>query len=237
MMCLEVWRNGTFQEKTATKQVCYWLQTRTVEWLSARHQTVLATFLGIRKLLYSCTEGMCHSSTHPVMSLHMTHFYQRRPGYDYFYAPWISLGAWLRVRVSLGQCRLWHFWKCFWKCFCDVMPHFIMLLERKLFAKTTIWFLRCEDYMCLLHEASPTNCALAHEAYTVLMQIPSYCNNLYSQGCSLLNVKVGSEVTTYKVNQLCGPTMWIYFSCRCAFPNCGLQCALVSTRDSYLANL
>jgi len=82
-----------------------------------------------------------------------------------------------------------------------------MLLERKLFAKTTIWFLRCEDYMCLLHEASPTNCALAHEAYTVLMQIPSYCNNLYSQGCSLLNVKVGSEVTNLQGES----TMWTYY--------------------------
>jgi len=33
------------------------LQTQTVEQLSARHQTVLVTFLGFRKLFYSCTEG------------------------------------------------------------------------------------------------------------------------------------------------------------------------------------
>jgi len=54
----------------------YQLQTQTV---SAQHQTVLATFLGFRKLLYSCTEGMCHSSTHPGTSLHMTQFYQAFP--------------------------------------------------------------------------------------------------------------------------------------------------------------
>jgi len=39
----------------------------------------LATFLGFRKLLYSCTEGMCHSSTFPGMSLYMTQFYQAFP--------------------------------------------------------------------------------------------------------------------------------------------------------------
>jgi len=62
--------------KTASKRVCYQLQTRTVERLSVRHQTVLATFLGFRKLLYSCTKGMCHSSTRPGTSYHMTQFYQ-----------------------------------------------------------------------------------------------------------------------------------------------------------------
>jgi len=29
----------------------------------------------VQKAAYSCTEGMCHSSTHPVMSLHVTQFY------------------------------------------------------------------------------------------------------------------------------------------------------------------
>jgi len=52
--------------KTASKRVPYRLQTRTVERLSARHQTDLATFLGFGKPLYSCTEGMCHSSTRPT---------------------------------------------------------------------------------------------------------------------------------------------------------------------------
>jgi len=35
--------------------------------LSSRHQSVLETFLGFRKLPHSCTatEGMCHSSTRP----------------------------------------------------------------------------------------------------------------------------------------------------------------------------
>jgi len=37
--------------------------------MCAQHQTVLATFLGFRKLLYSCTEGMCHSSTCPCGSV------------------------------------------------------------------------------------------------------------------------------------------------------------------------
>jgi len=50
--------------------VHYRLQIWTVEQLSARHQTVLMTFLGFRKLLYSCTEGMFYSSTR-----HVTQFY------------------------------------------------------------------------------------------------------------------------------------------------------------------
>ena len=41
--------------------------------------SVLATFLGFRKLLNSCTEGMCLSSTHPGTSSHMTQFYQALP--------------------------------------------------------------------------------------------------------------------------------------------------------------
>jgi len=62
--------------KTASRQVPYKLKTRTIERLSARHQTVLATFLGFRKPLYSCIEGVCHSSTRPGTSYHVTQFYQ-----------------------------------------------------------------------------------------------------------------------------------------------------------------
>ena len=65
--------------QTVSKRVHYWSQTWTVERLSAQHQRVLATFLGFRKLLYSCTEGMCHSSTHPGMWLHVTQLYQAFP--------------------------------------------------------------------------------------------------------------------------------------------------------------
>jgi len=55
------------------------LQTWTVERLSVRHHKVLATFLEFRKPLYSCSEGMYHSSTHPGGSLHVTQFYQAFP--------------------------------------------------------------------------------------------------------------------------------------------------------------
>jgi len=56
------------------------LQTWIVERMSAQHQTILATFLRFRKLLYSCTEGICHSSTRPGTSYHMTLlFYQASP--------------------------------------------------------------------------------------------------------------------------------------------------------------
>jgi len=79
MMYLDVWRSGTFSEKQQVSECTTELQTRTVERLSARHQTVLATFLGFRKLLYSCTEGMCHSFIRPGMSYHVTQFYQALP--------------------------------------------------------------------------------------------------------------------------------------------------------------
>ena len=36
--------------KTASKWVCYWLQTRTVQRLSCQYQTVLETFLGFTSL-------------------------------------------------------------------------------------------------------------------------------------------------------------------------------------------
>ena len=74
--CVEEWH---IPGKTAGKRVHYRSQTRTIEWLSAWHQTVLVMFLGFRKLLYSCTEGMFHSSTRPGTSLHVTQFYQAWP--------------------------------------------------------------------------------------------------------------------------------------------------------------
>ena len=70
---------GVAHSQKNSKRVHYWSQTNTIEWLSARHKTVLITFLGCRKPLYSHTEGMCHSSTHLGMSLHMTQFYQAFP--------------------------------------------------------------------------------------------------------------------------------------------------------------
>jgi len=61
-----VWHTWTCGgvRKTASKWV-HWLQAWTVERLNTWHQTVLTMFLGFRKLLYSCTEGMCHSSPCP----------------------------------------------------------------------------------------------------------------------------------------------------------------------------
>ena len=70
------WRTWTCGGVVHSWKSCKWVryrsQTQTVPQLSARHQTVLATFLGFRKPLYSCTEVMCHTSTHPGTSLHMT---------------------------------------------------------------------------------------------------------------------------------------------------------------------
>ena len=70
---------GMAHSRKNSKWVHYGLQIRTVEWLSVQHQTVLAMFLGFRKPLYSRTEGMCHFSTHPSGSLHVTQFYQAFP--------------------------------------------------------------------------------------------------------------------------------------------------------------
>jgi len=75
--------------------VCYWSQTQTVERLSTRHQTILTTFLGFRKPLYSCTEE-CATSLHtssqvhhcmwlepsPALVLQATNAGVRRPGYE-----------------------------------------------------------------------------------------------------------------------------------------------------------
>jgi len=59
------------------------------------------------------------------------------------------------------------------------------------------------------------------------MHIPSYCINLHSQGCSLLNIKVGSEAINLQVES----TVWTYYVhifSLCTFPSVGLQCALVN---------
>ena len=64
-----------------------------------------------------------------------------------------------------------------------------------------------DDYTCLLHEATSTNFAVVHKAYTVQMHILSYCINLHSQGCSLLNIKVGSEAINLQVES----TVWTYY--------------------------
>ena len=60
--CVEEWH---IFYKTANKWVHYQSQTRTMGGPSNRHQAVLAMFLGFRKLIHSCTEGICHSSTRP----------------------------------------------------------------------------------------------------------------------------------------------------------------------------
>ena len=70
MTYLDMWRSGTFPEKPQV----YGCTTDCKHGLSARHQTVLAMFLGFRKPLYSCTEGMCHSSTPLGTSLNMISF-------------------------------------------------------------------------------------------------------------------------------------------------------------------
>jgi len=71
MTWLDMWRSGTFPGKQQVSECTTdrRSQTWTIEQLSAPHQTVLEMFLGYRKLLYSCTERMCHSSTRPVIAL------------------------------------------------------------------------------------------------------------------------------------------------------------------------
>ena len=88
MIYLDVWRSG-IPGKTAIKRVRYWLQTWTVERLSARHQTVLPTFPGFRKPLYSCIEGFTRPS--PALVLQATN------------AGWEGLGTRLSVKVVLGS--------------------------------------------------------------------------------------------------------------------------------------
>ena len=100
MTYLNVWRSGTFPEKQQVSDT-----TDRKHGLSAWHQTVLATFLGFRKPLYSCTEVhvMCHSSTRPgtftvrhctwpsftgpspVLVLQATNAGARRPGYKSYH--------------------------------------------------------------------------------------------------------------------------------------------------------
>jgi len=94
-----VWHTWTCGEchiptKTASKRVCYWLQTRTVEQLSAQHQTVLVTFLGFRKLL-TTVQKECATPPHvqvrhtwlsftrpsPALVLQAKNAGARRPGY------------------------------------------------------------------------------------------------------------------------------------------------------------
>jgi len=83
----------------------------------ARHQTVLAMFLGFRKPLYSCTEGMCYSSTRPCTSYHVTQFTRpspalvlqatntgaRRPEYEATFIPGYLLKVYIMRRDGHGD--------------------------------------------------------------------------------------------------------------------------------------
>jgi len=60
--------------KTASKQVHYQLQTRTIERLSSQHQIVLATFLGFSH--FTAVQKECAT---PGMSLHVIQFCQAFP--------------------------------------------------------------------------------------------------------------------------------------------------------------
>ena len=94
-----VWRTWTcggvaHSRKTASKQVPYRLQTRTVERLSAWHQTVLVTFLGFRSR-FTAVQKECATPPHiqvrhttwlsftrpsPALVLQATNAGVRRPG-------------------------------------------------------------------------------------------------------------------------------------------------------------
>jgi len=65
MAYLDVWRSGTFPEKQQVSECT----------TDCKH----GPFPGFKKPLYSCTKGMCHSSTHPGTSYHVTQFYQAFP--------------------------------------------------------------------------------------------------------------------------------------------------------------
>ena len=64
------WRTWTWEgvarswKNSKKASALYQSQTRTVEWLSTQHQTVLVTFLGFRKPLYSSTEKECATPPH-----------------------------------------------------------------------------------------------------------------------------------------------------------------------------
>ena len=82
--------------KTASKQVCYRLQTRTVERLSTRHQTVLVTFLDSESH-FTAVQKECTTPPHvqirhttwlsftrpsPALVLQATNTGVRKPGYE-----------------------------------------------------------------------------------------------------------------------------------------------------------
>ena len=73
-MYLDVWRSGTFPEKLQVSECAINCKRgrRTTECSTSDS---LGNVSWIQKLLYSCTKGMCHSSTCPGMSLHVTEFY------------------------------------------------------------------------------------------------------------------------------------------------------------------
>ena len=80
--------------KTASKRVRYQSQTRTIQRLSARYQTVLAIFLGFRKLFYRRNVPLLHTSKYihrctwltftrpsPALVLQVTNTGVKSPGY------------------------------------------------------------------------------------------------------------------------------------------------------------
>jgi len=91
---VDVWRSGKFPEKRQESVLLIAnMDHRTTERSTSDSLGNVSWF---RIPLYSCTEGMCHSFTHPGTSLHVTQFTRpspalvvqatsagvRRPGYE-----------------------------------------------------------------------------------------------------------------------------------------------------------
>jgi len=54
-----------------------------------------------------------------------------------------------------------------------------------------------DDYMCLIHDATPTNSTFVHKAYTVQMHIPNTNNTTYPIGFRHVLTPWGPWMTTH----------------------------------------
>jgi len=136
IMCYDV--PGRVEEwhiprKTASKWVWYRLQTWTIEHWALDIRQSWQHFLGSKSQLQSCTEGMCHSSTCPDTSLHVTQFYQAFLCVSTASSKCWSQKAW----VLLLQC-LHHGQKIYYLCIIFFTHHFL-LMESHLIASVPIF--------------------------------------------------------------------------------------------------
>ena len=96
----DVWRSGTFLLYSC--KVAFWIQETSSRLSDVERSVILQSMFAISSALTYLLffSGMCHSSTSPGTSLHVTQFYQAFPGKR-------QMLGWEGLGMRLGYLYIW----------------------------------------------------------------------------------------------------------------------------------